>query len=234
MFKCAPYIKNICNSINTTWWRDGTSSLPASPLRQPWQLPSPTRSETADSEEALGGTGAQARLMPPPIREEPDGCSGGGHGHLRSRQRGISMPSLVATTTVDANGVASTEVSLSLLSPLDEEDGRRREDDEDDDDDEPSAAQSSVASAVPPPVSSASLNFPRFVAEQTASSSSSSSPVRSDLLAGVLAQRARPDSPDITRAAKRFEKAKSQLHGASLGAIPKERYRRKILKAENT
>ena len=47
MLKCAPYIKSLCSSLHSGWWRDGTSSLPGSPIRHRVTLPSPTRSENA-------------------------------------------------------------------------------------------------------------------------------------------------------------------------------------------
>ena len=68
MFKCAPasYIKNICSSINATWWRDdGTSSLPPSPVRLSWQ-----------SRQAGAATpAAPARPPPSPSRSEGDGAA---------------------------------------------------------------------------------------------------------------------------------------------------------------
>lgn len=66
MFKCTPasYIKNICSSINATWWRDdGTSSLPPSPVRLSWQA----RNGAAAFEAAAGGALA-ARPPPSPSR----------------------------------------------------------------------------------------------------------------------------------------------------------------------
>ena len=69
MFRCAPasYIKNICSSINATWWRDdGTSSLPPSPVRLSWQ-----------SRQA-GNPAAPAALARPPAspsRSEGDGAA---------------------------------------------------------------------------------------------------------------------------------------------------------------
>ena len=71
MFKCAPasYIKNICSSINATWWRDdGTSSLPPSPVRLSWQ----SRQGGAAAPAALA---ASARPPPSPSRSEGDGAA---------------------------------------------------------------------------------------------------------------------------------------------------------------
>ena len=48
MLKCAPYIKSLCSSLHSGIWREGTSSLPGSPVKQV-VVPSPTRSEGAGS-----------------------------------------------------------------------------------------------------------------------------------------------------------------------------------------
>lgn len=183
MFKCAPYIKNICNSINTTWWREGTSSLPASPVHQSWRIPSPTRSE--------GGTELEQ-----PVKDDLE-------------LTGLSMPSLVATTMVDKDGVASTQVTMSLVSPSAASDT-------------PSGSTLSTCSpsviTAPPPPGSVGTIVPVILNKE------SSSPLhhhsmcpnnrQADLLQNI--RKVRPDSPDVTRAAKRFERAKN------LGAIPKE------------
>ena len=73
MFKCAPasYIKNICSSINATWWRDdGTSSLPPSPVRLSWQ----SRQAGAVMAASEAAT-ASARPPPSPSRSEGDGAA---------------------------------------------------------------------------------------------------------------------------------------------------------------
>lgn len=46
MLRCAPYIKSLCNSLNSHWLSDGvtSSSLPGSPVKRA-VAPSPTRSE---------------------------------------------------------------------------------------------------------------------------------------------------------------------------------------------
>lgn len=110
MFKCGPYIKSICNSINT--WREAGGSLPASPIRQSWLTtpgnqvpPSPTRSEGQPT-----STSRETRLSPLVVSEEP----------MAGDSSRSNMPTLVATTTVDENGVASTEVTMSLAVPTDE------------------------------------------------------------------------------------------------------------------
>ena len=69
MFRCAPasYIKNICSSINATWWRDdGTSSLPPSPVRLSWQSRQAGNPATP---------AALARPPPSPSRSEGDGAA---------------------------------------------------------------------------------------------------------------------------------------------------------------
>ena len=68
MFRCTPasYIKNICSSINATWWRDdGTSSLPPSPVRLSWQSRNGSGAAASVASEAATGDGA-ASLRPPP------------------------------------------------------------------------------------------------------------------------------------------------------------------------
>ena len=70
MFRCAPasYIKNICSSINATWWRDdGTSSLPPSPVRLSWQ--------SRQAGAAQAAPAALARPPPSPSRSEGDGAA---------------------------------------------------------------------------------------------------------------------------------------------------------------
>ena len=72
MFRCAPasYIKNICSSINATWWRDdGTSSLPPSPVRLSWQ------SRQAGAAQAAAPAALNARPPPSPSRSEGDGAA---------------------------------------------------------------------------------------------------------------------------------------------------------------
>ena len=74
MFRCAPasYIKNICSSINATWWRDdGTSSLPPSPVRLSWQSRQAGAAQAAQA--AL-----EARPPPSPSRSEGDGAAAEG------------------------------------------------------------------------------------------------------------------------------------------------------------
>jgi hypothetical protein len=119
MFKCAPYIKNICSSINTTWWRDdGTSSLPPSPIRQSW-----------NNQQRQNGEGGNQLLPPPPCpspsRSETAVTLRGGLEEEEDERllwsaehhHALSMPSLVATTTVDKDGIASSEVTMCLIAP---------------------------------------------------------------------------------------------------------------------
>ena len=86
MLKCAPYIKNLCSSLQSGLWKEGSSnpngpsSLPGSPIRRPRnevkvQPPSPTRSE---------GTGVAAVSM-----EAEDLTDG---GSLTTRGSRLHMP----------------------------------------------------------------------------------------------------------------------------------------------
>ena len=75
MLKCAPYIKNLCSSLQSGLWkeansRDGglPSSLPGSPIRRQargghHEAPSPTRSEGGGSEQRPGAN-LEAVSMP--------------------------------------------------------------------------------------------------------------------------------------------------------------------------
>ncbi len=100
MLKCAPYIKNLCSSLQSGLWKDGPggpgasnkpSSLPGSPIRRPRhqkvQPPSPTRSE------------------------------GGAPDESRPKNQGleaVSMPVLVLAKTTDKEGeVITTAVKSS-------------------------------------------------------------------------------------------------------------------------
>ena len=75
MLKCAPYIKNLCSSLQSGLWKEasassnGPSSLPGSPIRRPRhetkvQLPSPTRSEGMGVASEDPGKGLEAMSMP--------------------------------------------------------------------------------------------------------------------------------------------------------------------------
>lgn len=172
MFKCAPYIKTICHNLGHpgAWWRDGTSSLPASPIRQSWQSngtangdidKSPTRSEL---DRPIDYEGHSLKV---PVRSEGDlrglrfrddfDDNGGFENEL---------PTLVATTVVDKDGVVKSEVTMQV---------------------------------VPQPN--------RLL------------PKSSDLVES--SNKVRPDSPDVTRVAKKLEE-ECKRGNVSLGAIPKD------------
>ena len=180
MLKCTPYIKSICNSLNSALlWKDGSNSLPASPNHQPWPPPSPTRSESGvnyDSSKcgAGGGVGGVPPAPPPPIQTErellmfastePDGT--------------------VKTTLVDVDcasvvhGGSSTTLTACPASNLINVSGGG---------------------------SNLSINSP----------SSSIKSSKTDLINHVLFKKIRPESPDVTRAAKKMENMRN------LGAISK-------------
>ncbi len=110
MFKCGPYIKSLCSSINNpaAWWREGAGgSLPGSPIRQAlqqqqqkqqqqlqqqggWEAPpSPTRSAGFDDSDYDSLT--RRRRRPSPIRKD----------------FGSSMPALAHETVVGADGAVA-------------------------------------------------------------------------------------------------------------------------------
>ena len=93
MLKCAPYIKNLCSSLQSGLWKDSDrpSSLPGSPIKRAKQYepPSPTRSE--------GGGAAWP--------EEA--------GSLPRASKVKSMPMLVVTSKLDGSEVITTSVKSS-------------------------------------------------------------------------------------------------------------------------
>ena len=100
MLKCAPYIKNLCSSLQSGLWKDADrpSSLPGSPIKRAKQYepPSPTRSE--------GGGAA----WPEEAHSLPRGT------------KVKSMPMLVVTSKLDGSEVITTSVkpSSDLLRKL--------------------------------------------------------------------------------------------------------------------
>ena len=124
MLKCAPYIKNLCSSLQSGLWKEGSSnpngpsSLPGSPIRRPRnevkvQPPSPTRSE---------GTGVAAVSM-----EAEDLTDGGSSSTTRgsrqleavSRQlEAVSMPTLLAQTNLKGEEVITTVVKSDMSHVL--------------------------------------------------------------------------------------------------------------------
>lgn len=103
MLKCAPYIKNLCSSLQSGLWKDSDrpASLPGSPIKRAKQYdpPSPTRSE--------GGFGTEK--VPRDVHPQV-GAS--------------SMPMLVVTSNLDGSEVITTSVkstsTLELLKKLQE------------------------------------------------------------------------------------------------------------------
>ena len=112
MLKCAPYIKNLCSSLQSGLWKDSDrpASLPGSPIKRAKQYdpPSPTRSE--------GGFEAHSLPRPP------------GGGPKSNIQMGASsMPMLVVTSNLDGSEVITTSVKSSdLLKKLQEKEATPR------------------------------------------------------------------------------------------------------------
>ena len=106
MLKCAPYIKNLCSSLQSGLWKDSDrpASLPGSPIKRAKQYdpPSPTRSE--------GGFGTEK--VPRDVHPQV-GAS--------------SMPMLVVTSNLDGSEVITTSVKSSdLLKKLQEKEATPR------------------------------------------------------------------------------------------------------------
>ena len=110
MLKCAPYIKNLCSSLQSGLWKEassnpnGPSSLPGSPIRRPRneakvQPPSPTRSE---------GTGVAVSEA-----EDTDGFSTRG-----CTLEAVSMPTLLAQTNLKGEEVITTVVKSDMSHVL--------------------------------------------------------------------------------------------------------------------
>ena len=112
MLKCAPYIKNLCSSLQSGLWKDSDrpASLPGSPIKRAKQYdpPSPTRSE--------GGAGTWTEKVPREVHQQV---------HPGVGQMGASsMPMLVVTSNLDGSEVITTSVkstsTLELLKKLQE------------------------------------------------------------------------------------------------------------------
>ena len=114
MLKCAPYIKNLCSSLQSGLWKEASanpnsapSSLPGSPIRrsrngrsqQDTNLPSPTRSEGGAPEELRQANSKNPR------------SSGVG-------LEAVSMPVLVVARTTDKEGEVITTAVKSTCSDL--------------------------------------------------------------------------------------------------------------------
>ena len=214
MLKCAPYIKSLCSSLHSGWWRDGTSSLPGSPVRHPVTLPSPTRSENAAGfasiNHDLGEKENQRTIGDECIdydniyitklsaMEQPN--KGGGIESNREND-----PILVTGGSLSQipqqHDLGDVKIA-SLLSPQTS-----------------SAITTSTAvvsiSGNGEIVTSVIVNQPQTSSLNKLSSCGKSEPtsVKSDLI--HVLKKIRPDSPDVTRAAKRLEMARR------LGAISK-------------
>ena len=211
MLKCAPYIKSLCSSLHSGWWRDGTSSLPGSPIRHPVTLPSPTRSENA------AGLAFGAHDFSKSENHIPSGDECIDYDNLYivnpiTKQLGQNITeahsdtNLVITQTPQQNDLADVKLN-SLLSPP-----------------QPSSTANASTAVVSISgngeiVTSVIVNQPQSSLHNKPSSSvrhqdmQSSPPVKSDLI--HVLKKIRPESPDVTRAAKKLEMARR------LGAISK-------------
>ena len=124
MLKCAPYIKNLCSSLQSGLWKEassnpnGPSSLPGSPIRRhrnevKVQPPSPTRSE---------GTGVAVSEAEDVLCAITDGGSSTTRGHrgCSSRQQleAVSMPTLLAQTNLKGEEVITTVVKSDMSHVL--------------------------------------------------------------------------------------------------------------------
>ena len=217
MLKCAPYIKTLCSSVlHSGWWReDGTSSLPGSPIRHKVNLPSPTRSENAaaftsryddlnenENPKAIGDecidydeiyiTAISTQ------HKNKNGIEGNRHGHVDKEE--LSQVS-------QHHDLADVKIS-SLLPPSPTPKIKT------------STAVVSLSSngeivtsvIVDQPKTSAS-NKPNM------SPKSETLSIKSDLI--HVLKKIRPESPDVTRAAKKLEMAR-QL--GAISKIPKQQH----------
>ena len=227
MLKCAPYIKSLCSSLHTGWWREGTSSLPGSPVRQHITLPSPTRSENAaafaninsdiSGREAHRTTGDECVdydniYITQSSTEEPN------QGVMET-QLGSNL--YISQTQIQPNNLEDVKIT-SLLSP------------------QPSipAVNSSTAvvsiSGNGEIVTSVIVNQPQSSLQTKLSpygkpESSGPSSVKSDLI--HVLKKIRPESPDVTRAAKKLEMARRL---GAISKIPKQPHHQYDIKDTST
>ena len=213
MLKCAPYIKSLCSSLHSGLWRDGTSSLPGSPVKHRVTLPSPTRSENAagfasiasetDSDEMFKSTGDECinyttltAMKPISENESKNACTTGSNieltqiasqGPQQNNLAGVKINSLLSPQPSSTNSVASPSTAVVSISGNGEV------------------------------VTSVIVNQPHSSNKPSPCGSrpefGSSSSVKSDLI--HVLKKIRPESPDVTRAAKKLEMARR------LGAISK-------------
>lgn len=169
--KCAPYIKNLCNSLHS--WREG-GSLPGSPVKLAVVVPSPTKSEGGE-----GTSGESLAIGPqlPNMAEDEDEilCS--------EKAEDGSVVAVRMTAAAQAAGCSATGASANHKTSL-------------------------VVSTTGTEGEYVTTTVPSVVQQQPTSS------MKSDLIQAL--KKIRPESPDVTRAAKRFEMAKQQ------GAIAKK------------
>ena len=179
--KCAPYIKNLCNSLHS--WREG-GSLPGSPVKLAVVVPSPTRSEGGTSEPSSSGN-PDSKLSP-----VTTACARGGNSDAVGH-----------TDFEDDDEILSTERSAdgSVLAVRMSQGG---------------TTTSNHATSHGLMVSTTSKEGEVVTQIVQPAQSNAGSSMKSDLIQAL--KKIRPESPDVTRAAKRFELAKQQ------GAIAKK------------
>ena len=213
MLKCAPYIKNLCSSLHSGWWRDGTSSLPGSPIRQPINLPSPTRSENAASFAKSHSDLSEHDAH----RTTGDECVD--YDHLYITQSSTEEPNqgvietqlgsnlFISQTPSQQNNLEDVKIT-SLLSP------------------QPSIPVVNTSTAVVSISGNGEIVTSVIVNQPQSSLQNKFSPygkpetaVKSDLI--HVLKKIRPESPDVTRAAKKLEMARRL---GAISKIPKQQH----------
>ena len=177
--KCAPYIKNLCNSLHS--WREG-GSLPGSPVKLAVVVPSPTRSEGGTSEPSSSGN--------PDSKLCPVTTAGAGGGNSDTVDFGEDDDEILSTERSADGRVLAVRMSQGGTATL------------------------NLATSHGLMVSTTSKEGEVVTQIVQPAQSNAGSSMKSDLIQAL--KKIRPESPDVTRAAKRFELAKQQ------GAIAKK------------
>ena len=177
--KCAPYIKNLCNSLHS--WREG-GSLPGSPVKLAVVVPSPTRSEGGTSEPSSSGN--------PDSKLCPVTTAGAGCGNSDTVDFGEDDDEILSTERSADGSVLAVRMSQG------------------------GTTTSNLATSHGLMVSTTCKEGEVVTQIVQPAQSNAGSSMKSDLIQAL--KKIRPESPDVTRAAKRFELAKQQ------GAIAKK------------
>ena len=180
--KCAPYIKNLCNSLHS--WREG-GSLPGSPVKLAVVVPSPTRSEGGTSEPSSSGN-PDSKLCPVTTA----GAGGGNSDAVGHTDFGEDDDEILSTERSADGSVLAVRMSQG------------------------GTTTSNLATSHGLMVSTTSKEGEVVTQIVQPAQSNAGSSMKSDLIQAL--KKIRPESPDVTRAAKRFELAKQQ------GAIAKK------------